>query len=201
MIVKNDKSEAMLQMPRSACISLQRMAFDNNIERSAAPYRYFSEELADGNVTADTKINCVSRNPYDRIFTAYVYRNFQRDPKTNIFIRGSEPNQRVLRRFEDFVMNGGLEFSVDNRRAYEPMKKFVEGIDPSKLTVVKLEDAENFKQVCSSFFGFDPAVYELPRLRKSYGRVSYSEYYTREMLDKVNTLYHDDFVMFGYNKL
>lgn len=201
MLIKNDKSEAVLQMPRSACISLQRMAFDNNIERAVAPYRYFSEELADGNVTADTKIYCIARNPYDRIFTAYVYRNFQRDPKMSIFVRGSEPSQRVLRRFEDFVMNGGLDFSVDNRRAYVPMKKFTDGIDPSKLVVVKLEDTEGFKQTCSSFFGFDPAVYELPRLRKSYSRASYSQYYTREMLDKVNTLYSDDFAMFGYDKL
>lgn len=200
MLIKNDGSEAILQIPRNACISLQRMALENNMSSATLPYRYFSEELADGKVSANTNVYCVTRNPYDRIFSAYIYRNFQRDPQMRIFMRGGTPNERIIKRFEDFVLNGGLDYSIQNRRAYVPMVCFTQGIDASKLQLVKLEDQEPFKQVCATFFGFDPATYTIPHLRKSYGLPSYVQYYTREMLDKMNVLYNDDFNTFGYQK-
>lgn len=198
MLVKND--EAILQIPRNACMSLQKMAVDNNLSPASLPYRYFSEELADGKVNANTTIHCIARNPYDRVFSAYVYRNFQRDPQRRALMRGDKPNQRVLDRFKDFVLNGGLDFSVQNRRSYIPMSRFTQGIDPSKLQLVKLEDQEPFKQVCATFFGFNPTTYTIPHLRETYGLPSYAEYYTREMLDKMNVLYNDDFNAFGYQK-
>lgn len=203
MIIYNE--HVLLQIPRIAATTIQKLALEkqnvgDNIDVSKTNmFDTYNVGVQNGKINASTPVTCISRNPYDRLFSIYINRNLRRQPGPDEMLvrRGQPPSERFIRRFKQFVLDGALAWSIQNRPVYFPMSHYVDGVSEDKLQKVAMEDTETYQSTLRSYFGLASDA-EIPVVRKMMGKPSYMEYYTPEMIAIVNDLYRADFEKFGY---
>lgn len=203
MIIYNE--HVLLQVPRSAATTIQKLALDikntgANIDVSNTNmFEPYNVGVQNGTVNATMPVTCISRNPYDRLFSIYIQRNLRRQRGVDELLvrRGQPPSERFIRRFRQFVLDGALAWSIQNRPSYFPLTYYVDGVPEDKLQKVAMEDTANYESTIRSYFGLASDA-EIPIVRKMMGKPSYMEYYTPEMIAIVNDLYRADFEKFGY---
>jgi hypothetical protein len=203
MIIYNE--HVLMQIPRIAATTLQKLGQEkkdggSTIDVSTSNmFETYTMAIQSGKVDANMPVTCISRNPYDRLFSIYIQRNLRRQPGADELLvrRGQPPSERFLRRFKQFVLDGALAWSIQNRPSYFPMTHYVNGIPDDKLQKIAMEDTSTYQNTIRSFFGLASDA-DIPVLRKMMGKPSYMEYYTPEMIAIVNDLYRADFEKFGY---
>lgn len=204
MLIKGDT--VLLQVPKNASITLQSLAKANTTGEikttDAKVFMTVAEAQQQGGVLPENaSYVVVTRNPYDRVFSAFLFNKMRSlpFPMQRRMMARQTPPPGLLARFERFVLTGLEKRDVVHPFFY-PMTYYVEGAPADKLTLVKLEDTDAFKQFLSDFFGVASDA-ALPQLRRTLAGSEYSKYYSADMIAKVNELYADDFSRFGYTMI
>jgi hypothetical protein len=147
----------------------------------------------------------IVRNPYDRLVSLYLFSkrggggangNFALDINMQLTI--------TLNSFKDFIINIKNKWDIckiDIR--YKPMIDWIRDDDNNILTnkIVKFENLQEdmnevFEQTGLTYIDFSKIHHY-----KSENRKHWMEYYDKEILDIVNELYYEDFIVFDYKIL
>jgi hypothetical protein len=139
---------------------------------------------------------CVSRNPYDRVVSAYYYLLNNKKHKRDIADRKKFIDP--FADFSDFVKNG-LREAAEKQLHFLPQVFWIknpEGI-PEIETVLRMEHLQNdFNRFCDKM-NIAPRQLELTNAS---ARKSWEKYYTTETKNIVSEIYKEDFDFFNYKK-
>ena len=139
---------------------------------------------------------CVSRNPYDRVVSAYHYLLKNEKHKHDI----ADRNKFIDRYsdFNDFVKNG-LQEASEKQLHFLPQVFWIknhEGI-PEIETILKMENLQNdFDDFCRNM-NLKPRRLEFTNASR---RKSWEDYYSDETKKIVSEIYKEDFDFFEYEK-
>jgi hypothetical protein len=139
---------------------------------------------------------CISRNPYDRLVSAYYYLKEKTSHKHDLLDR--EKFVSKYNDFDDFVRNG-LEKASKEQLHFLPQVFWVlnSGGTPEIETVLRMENLQkDFDEFCKMM---NLRNYKLEVTNASKRR-SWEEYYNEETKKIVQDIYHDDFDFFDYQK-
>ncbi len=138
---------------------------------------------------------CVSRNPYERIVSAYFYM-LKSESKDDQKERDIYVTQ--YKDFRDFVRYG-LKKASDNQIHFRPQVFWIlnnQGI-PEIETVLRIETLQSdFDAFCKNM-GLQPARLEIVNQSE---HKDWEIYYDEELKDIVSGIYHADFEFFNYEK-
>jgi len=140
---------------------------------------------------------CVSRNPYDRVVSAYFYLLNNKKHKHDIADR--EKFIDPFDGFTDFVKNG-LQQAAENQLHFLPQVFWVRNSDgyPQVETVLRLE---NFQEDLDTFcHKMGIPLKKLKVVNTSDRNKKWEEYYSVELKETVSEIYHEDFEFFEYQK-
>ncbi|MBN1987268.1 MAG: sulfotransferase family 2 domain-containing protein [Prolixibacteraceae bacterium] len=139
---------------------------------------------------------CISRNPYDRLVSAYYYLKEKTTHKHDLLDR--EKFISKYNDFDDFVRNG-LEKASKEQLHFLPQVFWVlnSAGKPEIETVLRMENLQkDFDEFCKIM---NLRNYKLEVTNASKRR-SWEEYYNEETKKIVQDIYHDDFDFFDYPK-
>ncbi|PMO90161.1 hypothetical protein BCS98_15315 [Vibrio breoganii] len=186
-----------IHIPKAAGMSVVKTIYGNDYSHHSTALEYINEDFEKFNKAF---VFSISRNPYTRLISAYNYlKSGGMNPIDriwhDIYIKDYET-------FESFVMSGGLEHAIEcNAEHFIPQYKFVCDLKGNVLCnhLGKLEQLSATEASISSVLNRD-VKFDLIN-KHSEKKLVLSEYYNKNMLDKVNHLYMKDFEIFNYEML
>lgn len=137
---------------------------------------------------------CISRNPYDRVVSAYTYLNSKTEHKEDLADR--EKYISPYSDFQDFIRNG-LEKAAAEQMHFLPQVFWIKNKDnkPEIDSILRMENLqEDFNAFCKKM---NLRQYDLKTTNVSKHR-SWNEYYTKETKNMIRRIYHEDFQFFDY---
>ena len=139
---------------------------------------------------------CISRNPYDRLVSAYHY--LRAGGRNKHDLRDSELFVNPYNGFKDFVLNG-LAKAADKQLHFRPQTFWImnEYGEPEIETVLRQEKLQDdFNDFCSKV---NIEKRKLEVTNKS-NHQSWEKYYDAETKKIASEIYNDDFEYFKYDK-
>lgn len=186
-----------VHIPKNAGNSIRPICRKENIKVITHNIRRRNKRLlADYRDKKSIHAFCVSRNPYDRVVSAYHYLLNNKKHKHDIADRKNfiDPYSD----FNDFVKNG-LQAAARKQLHFLPQVFWIknrEGI-PEIETVLKMENLQNdFNLFCRDMH-LKPRRLEFTNVSQ---RKSWEDYYSDETKNIVSEIYKDDFDFFEYEK-
>lgn len=137
----------------------------------------------------------ISRNPYDRLVSAYFYlMNSTKSELDRYFVKNVLIKYPT---FEEFVLNGLLDEEIIRWVHFVPQTEFIKTKNGRMIDYVgKLETMdEAVGHICEKL---GVSNVEVPKKNESV-RKDYNGYYTKQMKDVVYDFYQKDFEVLGYS--
>ena len=186
-----------VHIPKNAGNSIRPICRKENIKVITHNIRRRNKRLlAAYSVKKNIHAFCISRNPYDRVVSAYFYLLNNKKHKYDIADR--EKFIEPYSGFNDFVKNG-LGVAAKNQIHFLPQVFWIrnrEGV-PEIETVLRMDNLQNdFNRFCQKM---NMNLHQL-ELTNISDRKKWGEYYSDEMKDIVAEIYHEDFEYFDYKK-
>jgi len=141
----------------------------------------------------------VSRNPYDRLYSAYRFA-IQGETKDGAIANSSFYQQDMFASFESFVNNWLVYQNLDNLDpVFQPQYLYVfnEEFELIIDDLFKLEDLNNVEEVLSNKLN---KSIKFKKSNVSQKQSNRKEVYTKSLKEKVFKLYKNDFQLLGYEK-
>ncbi|MEG3754187.1 sulfotransferase family 2 domain-containing protein [Psychromonas arctica] len=196
-ILFNETNEKLLfiHIPKAAGMSVVKALYNQNRSHHASATDYKKEDEIKFSQAFSFAI---TRNPYTRLHSAYNY--LKSGGMNNIDRAWWELYLAKYDSFESFIIEGGLNYAVENKAEhFIPQYKFVFDDDNNLLCnylgkIEKLNETEILltkklqKQVTFSH-----------RNAVSKSSVDLDDIYTLKMLEIVNQCYQKDFSLLGYD--
>jgi len=184
-------------IPKAAGLSISKTLF-GSLGPCHITYDWYVENFGIHTVNAYYKFTFV-RNPWDRLHSAYFFLK-----KGGVNAEDKKFAEKYLNNindFEDFVMNWLTEDKLDMYWHLMPQFKFITSAkDRDKIIVDflgRFEDLQNDFSDITSKLGFKNAKLENVNGNKE-KLSSYINDYSKEMIDKVADLYHQDIQLLNY---
>lgn len=139
---------------------------------------------------------CISRNPYDRLVSAYYYLKEKSTHKNDLADKEKFITQ--YQNFDDFIKNG-LKNASKEQLHFLPQVFWIlnEKGNPEVETVLRLENLQNdFDEFCKMM---NLGQYNLKTTNAS-NRKAWKQYFNSETKQIVQDIYRDDFDFFDYKK-
>lgn len=184
-----------VHIPKNAGTSiLSLFESSNEVYQTHVSYReYYSADRA--RFEKYSKF-CISRNPYDRLVSAYHYLKQGGDGSNDIIYR--DKHSGIFASFEVFVKSLSIEH-VYGVTVLNPQWIYVYSIEKSMFMVdevFKMEDMALFDEYLRNL-----GVNDLLAVKNKSSRNSWQKYYNSDLYRIVNELYRKDFDVFGYEML
>ena len=147
----------------------------------------------------------IVRNPYDRLVSLFLFSKnggggangeFALDINMRLTIR--------LSSFKDFIIDIKNKWDTcKNDIRYKPMIDWIRDDDNNILTnkIVKFENLQEDMNEVFEKTGLTYIDFSKNHDYKSENRKHWMEYYDKEILDIVNELYYEDFIVFDYKTI
>jgi|TARA_Y100000780_G_C13692535_1_gene420135 hypothetical protein len=188
----DEKKCIFIHIPKAAGTSIGEALF-NNGRTGHYEWRYYKIDK----IKFHTYFKfAFVRNPYDRLVSSYFYLQQGGKNKSD-----HEFNDRVLSKyldFEDFVLNGLDDKEVSNWGHFKKQSDFIYDDVSKSIVVDYLGYFENISEDYNNL-RYKLGGAKLGKANPS-NRNAFTEYYTKEMADKVFTHYNKDFELFNYEK-
>jgi hypothetical protein len=183
-----------VHIPKNAGTSvLSLLENSNSVYQTHVTYREFYS--ADRARFEKYSKFCITRNPYDRLVSAYHYLKQGGDQQGDLIYRDNERDRFAS--FEVFVKSLTYD-DVFGLTVLNPQWIYVYSLEYEKIMVdeiFKIEDLSKFDDYLNS----RGVVKSLLTKNKSVRNV-WKDYYSRELYEIVNKIYSKDFDLFGYEK-
>lgn len=189
-----------VHIPKNAGNSIRQVCKEQNIKVISHNIRKRNKRLLAA-YRSKKKLHafCVSRNPYDRVVSAYHYLLNDGRNKTKADNLERDIFVAPYSGFEDFIRNG-LKEASQQQLHFLPQVFWVrnrEG-DPEVETALKMENLqEEFNAFCSQM-GINSQ--NLQVVNTSSRKEEWDNYYSEETKKIVAEIYQEDFEYFGYHK-
>ncbi len=145
---------------------------------------------------------CFSRNPYDRLVSAYVWGITNHKEE---FLKDIDSFEDYINKIEDFYEFGGD--SLDQKRSGVhtiPQSVFINNNISNMDFIGKFENLNvDFNYVCEKIeeHSSNPIINKDLPISKKTTHNHYETFYNEEIIKKVNILYKKDFELFDYKML
>ncbi len=185
-----------VHIPKNAGNSIRPVCRKENIKVITHNIRRRNKRLlADYRGKKNIHAFCVSRNPYDRVVSAYFYLLNNKKHKHDIAERKIfiEPHDG----FHDFVKNG-LQEAAKNQLHFLPQVFWIKNNSgsPEIETVLRMENLQNdFDRFCKKMNLKSRQL----ELTNTSGRKHWKNYYNSEIQRIVSEIYYQDFDFFNYD--
>jgi hypothetical protein len=187
-----------LHVPKTAGLAVSKTLFGSH-GPSHLNYDWFVENFGAQTVKAYYKFTFV-RNPWDRLHSAYFFLK-----KGGINEDNMEFAKKYLSHinsFEQFVLEWVNETTIDSYWHFIPQYKFItSATEPAKIMTDftgRFENLDNDFRVLAGKLGFKNKTLQQVNVN-SEKTSSYINDYSKEMIDKVAMVYHQDVELLGYN--
>ncbi len=199
MIFSSREKIFFVHIPKNAGNSIRPLCRKENIKVLTHNIRRRNKRLL-ASYRGKNKIHsfCISRNPYDRLISAYYYLLHKTSHKDDIIDRDKFVAE--FSSFDDFIFNG-LEKAAKEQLHFLPQVFWIlnQHGKPEVETVLRLENLqEDFDAFCKKM---NLNKYDL-KVTNTSKHKSWEEYYSPELKQKVSEIYSDDFEFlnhFGLN--
>ncbi len=197
MLLFSKKNIFFVHIPKNAGNSIRPLCRKEGIKVITHNIRRRNKRLLAAH-RGEQKIHafCISRNPYDRLISAYYYLKDKTDHRGDLADKEKFLSQ--YKDFDDFVKNG-LEKASNEQIHFLPQVFWIlnKNGKPEVETVLRLENLQNdFDEFCK-IMGL--GNYKLQTTNTSKHK-SWKEYFTGETKKIVQEIYREDFEFFNYKK-
>ena len=145
---------------------------------------------------------CFSRNPYSRLVSAYEWgiKNHKEQ-----YLKDINSFDDFIDKIEDFWDFKGSSIQQTRSGIHTiPQYIFINNDIKNMNFIGKFENLErDFEQLCKkleSHSGIKIINRELPITKKTKS-IDYKSYYNKKIINKINKLYENDFILFNYERL
>lgn len=206
------------QYKKTAITWVEYTTISNNVDQTHTCLYYDYIQSKIGNSKLPLKIVTSVRNPYDRIYSAFLFNR-----RTNHYRRYRLQNHPRIEWFKkdflDFVKNELTSWVEDYRKSSKEGKPLeTVGVHFAPITIF-LTDKEgkmrgdyfvrqetfnvDVEEVCRKLFKSSPAArtFNCSNMSTPPRTHGYLKYYDSQSLAIINRLYSDEFLLFGYRKL
>jgi hypothetical protein len=200
MFSTNKKNLYFVHIPKNAGNSIRQACKKQNIKVVSHNIRKRNKRLlAAHRRKKDLHAFCISRNPYDRIVSAYNYLMKEGKNKTKEDNIERDEYLKPYADFTDFVQNG-LAHAAKNQLHFLPQVFWIKNHSgkPEVETVLKMENLQDELNAFCNQMGFPPKKLDITNT--SHRKNTWEEYYTPETKKIVAEIYHEDFEFFDYEK-
>lgn len=191
-----NKAAIFIHIPKSAGVSIYKSLFDTD-SFGHVPLTHYQKNMSKKEFDSSYKFTFV-RNPYDRLHSAYTYLK-QGGRKRPIDLEYSKRIKKVDS-FEEFVLKSLKDDNIWHMQHFKPQVEYLKDMGNTiNLNFIgKFESLESDFNYVASKLNVNKKLGVLNKTKAD--RKNYMTYYSQEMLQLVNDLYHDDFQSLGYQK-
>jgi len=215
MIAKKEKV-IFISVPKCAASTMNIILVKhNNIEFVKRHWHYSIESLSkflnsEGENLADYFKFCISRNPYDRLVSAFSY-NFDRIKNSEDYHWDSYREQYLI--MEQFI---DPKSKIESFRKFIPSPEFELMFNENKTPIhfrpqvdfvtirgdLKMDYVGRFEDLDSTFKFLEKEInIKTTKVHKNRSNHEhYKNFYNKQCKDVAARLYHEDFVAFDYHK-
>lgn len=188
-----NKKLIFIHIPKTAGISLIK-AFFGDVTLEGHRSLWFYKQVFDEDFKEYFTFSIV-RNPWDRLYSSYKFLE-----KGGVNIHDENAYKMHLSKFkdfEDFVLNGLTENLLSEITHFIPQTEFIcnnKGV-VSLDYIGRFEDLNKSVEILNKTLNLDVSIDHHNPNKK----VSYTEVYTEEMIEKVSNIYKTDIKLLNYN--
>ena len=197
MLFSSKKKVYFVHIPKNAGNSIRPLArklgvkvITHNIRRK------HKRLLVDYREKKSVHAFCISRNPYDRLVSAYYYLNNKTQHKEDL-----EDKEKFVSDFPDFeaFVKNGLPKAAKEQLHFLPQVFWIRNTDgnPEVESVLRVEHLQtDFDRFCEKM-NLPKSMLQVTNASK---RKSWQDYYSEETKAIVQQVYREDFEFFNYEK-
>lgn len=201
ILIKKRTNIYFVHIPKNAGNSIRKVCEEQNVKIISHNIRKRSKRLLAAHRRNNTNIHafCVSRNPYDRIVSAYHY--LLKDGKNKTREDNLERDQFIkpYADFKDFVKKG-LQEASEKQLHFLPQVFWIRNNDghPEVETALRFENLQEDLNAFCEKMGMPPKTLNV--VNSSSRKKNWEGYYSEETRNIVSDIYHEDFEYFEYEK-
>lgn len=191
------KRVIFIHIPKAAGISMYNAIFKRDSFGHETIRRY--EELMSAKDFARSYKFTFVRNPYDRIHSAYYY--LKAGGRNRPFDVEYSKMLTEINSFEEFVLKWLSHEKINKIQHFQTQSFYLrnKNSDINFDFIGKFENLDRDFRIISERLDIDKHLVFLNKTKVV--KSDYIEAYSREMIDVINNLYHNDFHDLGYKKL